>query len=315
VGTHALIQEKVEFRNLGLVVVDEQHRFGVLQRLALTAKGHKPDVLHMTATPIPRTLAITLYGGMDISTIDELPPGRTPIKTSYVPRGKLQGLYEYIRDQARQGFQTYVVCPLVDESEVQDLTPVTRHFEELSSGALSGLRTELLHGRMAGVEKDEIMRRFKAGKIDVLFSTTVIEVGIDVPTATTMVIEDAGQFGLTQLHQLRGRVGRGPGQSFCFLLGKPKTPEAKQRIEILCRTNDGFEIAEEDLNMRGPGELVGVRQAGLGDFQFADLIRDVRLIDESRRDAERILEVDPAMKSPVLRRLAMAAERFERLNA
>jgi ATP-dependent DNA helicase RecG len=315
VGTHAIIQEKVEFRHLGLAVIDEQHRFGVLQRATLNAKGHKPDILHMTATPIPRTLAITLYGGMDITTIDELPPGRSPIKTSYVPQAKVPGLYDYIGQQAAQGFQTYFVCPLVEESEVSELTAVTSHFEDLSAGPFKTLRTALLHGRMSGVEKDEIMRHFKAGETDVLFSTTVIEVGIDVPTATTMVIEDAGQFGLTQLHQLRGRVGRGPGQSYCFLLGKPKTPDAKQRIEVMCSTTDGFVIAEEDLNLRGPGELVGVRQAGIQDLQFADLLRDARLIDQARRDAEAILERDPALKRPEYRHLALAAQRFQRLNA
>ncbi|MDX9973629.1 MAG: ATP-dependent DNA helicase RecG [FCB group bacterium] len=315
VGTHAIIQEKVKFHRLGLVIIDEQHRFGVMQRATLTGKGHKPDILHMTATPIPRTLAITLYGGMDITTIDELPPGRTPVKTSYVTQAKVPGLYQYIREQAGKGFQTYFVCPLVDESELSDLTAVTRHFEELSSGPFKGLRTALLHGRMSGAEKDEIMRLLKRREIDVLFSTTVIEVGIDVPTATTMVIEDSGQFGLTQLHQLRGRVGRGAEQSYCFLLGKPKTPDAKQRIEVMCATTDGFVIAEEDLNLRGPGELVGVRQAGLQDLQFADLLRDARLIDQARRDAESILEDDPHLKKREHRPLARASERFQRLNA
>lgn len=305
VGTHTLIQEQTVFQRLGLVIVDEQHRFGVVQRNRLHEKGACPDILHMTATPIPRTLAITVYGGMDISVIDELPPGRLPVITRRMPPGKIPGLYEYLREQAAAGRQTYVVCPLVEESEKrEDLTPVIRHFEELSAGPLAGLRTELLHGRLDASEKDAIMHRFKGGAIDVLFSTTVIEVGIDVPAATTMIIEDAAQFGLTQLHQLRGRVGRGSDQSYCFLLGQPKTKEGRRRLEILCAHNSGFDIAEADLEMRGPGEFYGVRQAGLSDLRVADLIRDVRLLDHARRDAQSILERDPRLSAPEYRELA-----------
>ncbi len=301
VGTHALYQDKTAFHRLSLVIVDEQHRFGVMQRNRLAAKGVYADVLHLTATPIPRTLAITLYGGMDVTVIDELPPGRLPVKTRKITPAKIDGLYGYIREQAAKGFQTYIVCPLVDESETRDdLTPVIGHFEEVSTGPLEGLRSELLHGRLDAAEKDDIMDRFKAGAIDVLFCTTVIEVGIDVATATTMVVEDAPQFGLTQLHQLRGRVGRGAEQSHCFLLGKPRTHDGIRRLGILCECNSGFDIAEEDLKLRGPGEFQGLRQAGLSDLRVADLLGDVRLLDRARRDAQELLERDP----PAARRLA-----------
>lgn len=287
VGTHALIQDSVSFQNLGLVVVDEQHRFGVMQRQSLTGKGRKPDVIQMTATPIPRTLAITAYGGCDLSLIDELPPGRLPIKTSYVTPGKVPGMYAYICEQAREGFQSYVVCPLVEESETRDIRNVVDHFEDLSAGPFSELNTAMVHGRMKSEEKDAALKAFVRGDIDVLFSTSVIEVGIDNPNATTIVIEDAGNFGLTQLHQLRGRVGRGSEQSHCFLVGKPKTKEGKRRIEALCATTDGFVIAEEDLKLRGTGEFYGTRQSGESDLRVADLVRDVRILDRARQDAQR----------------------------
>lgn len=294
VGTHALYQESTQFHNLGLVVIDEQHRFGVSQRHRLAAKGQRPDVLHMSATPIPRTLAITLYGGMDVSVIDALPPGRKPVKTRRIPPAKTSDLYQYIREQAAEGWQTYIVCPLVEESERrEDLTDVIGHFEAAADGPLAGLRCALMHGRLDAGEKEGIMTAFKGQEIDVLFSTTVIEVGVDVPTATTMVIEDAPQFGLTQLHQLRGRVGRGNAQAYCFLLGTPRTPEGRMRLDILCSTTDGFEIAEADLDMRGPGEFYGVRQAGLTDLRVADLVRDARLLDQARRDAARLVAQEP----------------------
>ena len=314
VGTHALIQDATAFHKLGLVIIDEQHRFGVVQRGALHAKGLDPELLHMTATPIPRTLAITVYGGMDLSVITELPPGRTPVKTRRITPAKIPGLFEYLHRQAAAGFQTYYVCPLVEESAARPLKAVTTHFEELSAGPLNGLRTALIHGRLPACEKDEVMHRFKRGEIDVLFSTTVIEVGIDCPNATTMVIEDAAQFGLTQLHQLRGRVGRGPAQSFCFLLGKPATPEGKRRVEILCESSSGFDIAEADLEMRGPGEFQGLRQAGLSDLRVADLVRDVRLLDAARRDAMAILKDDPALTRPDRAGLKQASGRFEAIN-
>jgi ATP-dependent DNA helicase RecG len=315
VGTHALVQEKTEFHNLGLAIIDEQHRFGVCQRSTLVEKGLNPDILHMTATPIPRTLAITVYGGMDVTVIDELPAGRLPVKTRRVASEKTAHLYHYVNEQARKGFQTYYICPLVEESDKRELTAVTTHCEQLSAGPFAGLRTALIHGRVPADERDAVMRRFKRGEIDVLFSTTVIEVGMDVSNATTMVIEDASQFGLTQLHQLRGRVGRGPEQSYCFLLGAPKTEDGKRRIEIMCSTTSGFDIAEEDLKLRGPGEFYGVRQAGLSDLRAADLIRDVRLLDHARRDAQEILRRDPGLTDPDYRHLVAAAERFRGLNA
>lgn len=300
VGTHALMQEATTFAKLGLVVVDEQHRFGVLQRAALAAKGVYPDVLHMTATPIPRTLAISLYGGMDISVIDELPPGRLPIKTRQIPAAKTGDMYDYIREQVTAGAQAYVICPLIEESDTRELTSLLRHFEELSCGPLEGVRTAVLHGRLDASEKDDLMDAFKAGAVQVLFSTTVIEVGVDVPTATIMVIEDAAQFGLTQLHQLRGRVGRGNAQSYCFLAGTPKTREGRDRLDALCKFASGFDIAEEDLKMRGPGEFFGQRQSGLTDLRAADLLRDVRLLELAREDAEALLEADPRLENPEL---------------
>jgi ATP-dependent DNA helicase RecG len=287
VGTHALIQKSTEFQNLGLVVIDEQHRFGVMQRDALSKKGTMPDVLQMTATPIPRTLAITVYGGCDLSLIDELPPGRLPIKTSYITPAKIPGMYDYVCKEAAKGHQIYIVCPLVEESETRDVKNVTGHFEELAYGPFGELTTALLHGRMKSEDKDAVLLAFARGEVQVLFSTSVIEVGIDCPNATTMIIEDASNFGLTQLHQLRGRVGRGDVESHCFLVGKPKTKEGKRRIEVLCDTNDGFVIAEEDLKLRGPGELYGFRQSGVSDLRVADLIRDVRILERARTDARR----------------------------
>jgi len=259
-------------------------------------------------------LAITVYGGMDITVIDEMPPGRLPVKSQRITPRKTPDLYRYIVEQAQEGRQTYVICPLIEESDKKDLTSVVRHFDELAAGPFADLRVALLHGQFAAAEKDEIMHRFKAGEIDVLFSTTVIEVGIDVPNATTMVVEDAAQFGLTQLHQLRGRVGRGPEQAHCFLLGTPKTKDGKRRLEVICRTADGFEIAEEDLALRGPGEFYGVRQAGLSDLRVADLIRDVRLLDHARRDAREILDRDPKLSHPEHTHLAEAAQRFRNVT-
>jgi ATP-dependent DNA helicase RecG len=289
IGTQALIQEATTFANLGLVVVDEQHRFGVLQRHTLAKKGHYPDILQMSATPIPRTLAITLYGALDVSVIDELPPGRQPIKTRYVPEDKVADLYAWVCEQVEQDARAYIVCPLVEESEAREQKAVLDHFEELCGGALSGVRTGLLHGRLDASEKEAVMQAFKAGDLDVLVTTTVIEVGVDVPEASIMVIEDASQFGLTQLHQLRGRVGRGIQASYCFLVGAPRTPEGRERIDILCAHASGFDIAEADLKMRGPGEVFGKRQAGMPDLRVADLIQDARLLDTARRDAAALL--------------------------
>lgn len=299
VGTHTLFQKDTIFARLGLVVIDEQHRFGVAQRAALQAKGASVDVLHMTATPIPRSLTMTLYGGMDLSLIDTMPPGRKPVKTRCIPESKVAGCYDYLREQAEAGYQSFVVCPLVEASEVrQTATAVEDHFAELSTSALAGVRTALLHGRLDGGEKDAIMAAFVTGEIDVLFSTTVIEVGIDVPKATTMVIENADQFGLTQLHQLRGRVGRSSIQSYCFLLGKPGTKEGKERLRIFCEMDSGFDLAEADLQLRGPGEVSGFRQAGFDDPHAAAWVHDSRLIHRARNRATEILREDPELADP-----------------
>ena len=310
VGTHALFQDKTHFKNLGLVIFDEQHRFGVIQRERLAAKGSHPDLLHMTATPIPRSLAMTLYGALDITVIDELPPGRQPVETRCIAPGAEDQVYAHILKQAKKGQQSYIVCPLVEDSDKRTARAAVSHFGALSSGPLAELRTALLHGRAAPEEKTQVLAAFRAGDIDVLFSTTVIEVGVDAPNATTMAIEDAAQFGLTQLHQLRGRVGRGAEPSNCFLMGKAESEEGRRRLEVMCATTDGFAIAEEDLKLRGPGETYGLRQSGLSDLGVADLIKDVRLLDRARRDAEEILESDPTLASPDCAQLATSAARF-----
>ena len=287
VGTHTLIQESTLFHNLGLIIIDEQHRFGVIQRRKLRMKGPAPDVLYLTATPIPRSLAMTIYGGMDISIINEMPPGRCPIKTHIIPEEKREGLIQFIIQQAKEGFATYWVCPSIEEStHRENLKPLLAVYETLRSGPFSSLRTDLMHGRLSFNEKAEIMNRLAQGEIDVLFATTVIEVGIDVPRATTLVVENAECFGLAQLHQLRGRVGRGPYPSYCFLLPASKNDTSLERLKILCSTNDGFEIAEKDLLLRGPGEISGLRQSGETDLKFVNFTQDLQLIQQARKDAE-----------------------------
>ena len=313
IGTHALVQPSTRFHKLGLVIIDEQHRFGVGQRDELMRKGDCPDILHLTATPIPRTLALTLYGGMDITLIPDMPPGRLPVKTTVIPETRKEELYAYLCGQAAEGWQSYIVCPLVEESEhFASLTPLIDHYTALTEGALAEVRCAMLHGRMDPREKEEVMTAFKNREISILFSTTVIEVGVDSPAATTMVIEDAGRFGLAQLHQLRGRVGRGNKQSYCFLLGAPTTPEGRQRIKLLCETTDGFQIAEADLALRGPGDYCGARQSGLPDFRAADLLQDIQLLEEAREDAEALLKADPALN---LREHAALKEKMMRHTA
>ncbi len=299
VGTHALLQEGVEFRRLGLVVIDEQHRFGVEQRARLRAKGEHPDLLVMTATPIPRTLALTLYGDLDVSVLDELPPGRQPVKTVARTEAKRGEIYDFIRRQIAEGRQAYVVYPLVEESEAVDLKAATDMARRLQREVFRDLAVGLLHGRLPFEEKDAIMRRFKAGEIHVLVCTTVIEVGIDVPNASVMLIEHAERFGLSQLHQLRGRVGRGPFRSYCILLHAGRlTEEARERLAAMERTGDGFQIAEADLSLRGPGEFFGTRQSGLPQFRVADLLRDAALLEEARSEAQRIVAADPGLRDP-----------------
>lgn len=282
VGTHSLIQDEVVFKNLGLVVIDEQHRFGVRQRATLANKGFYPDVLVMTATPIPRTLALTVYGDLDLSIIDEMPPGRKPIKTFYVKNSHRDRVYNFIKNEIKKGAQVYIVCPLVEESEKLDLQAAISLYEDLKENILKEFKIGLLHGRMKSAEKDYIMDQFKQGNIDVLVSTTVIEVGVDVPNASIIVIEQAERFGLSQLHQLRGRVGRGNIESYCFLIADPKTEEALRRLKAMEKTNDGFVLAAEDLIIRGPGDFWGVRQHGLDQLKVANLVKDRELIELSK---------------------------------
>ncbi len=284
VGTHALIQEGVEYHRLGLVITDEQHRFGVKQRARLREKGESPDVLFMTATPIPRTLAITAFGEMDVSVIDEMPKGRQPVETHWVKPDVWPRLIRFIGQRCRSGEQAYVICPLIEESEKMDLQNAQALYEELTK-ELAPLRVGLLHGKMAPDHKDEVMRRFAAGDVQVLVSTTVVEVGVNVPKATVMVIYDADRFGLAQLHQLRGRVGRGGGEAFCILVANPKSETGVERMRILTETVDGFEIARRDLELRGPGEFFGVKQSGMPEFRIADLSRDERVLEVARADA------------------------------
>ena len=296
VGTHALIQEEVQFARLGLAVVDEQHRFGVVQRGALYKKGEKPDLLVMTATPIPRTLALTLYGELEVSVIDELPPGRKPIRTALRDPDRRDAIFEFAGDQVRQGRQVYVVYPLIEESEKMDLKSAVEAYEELCHGHLAEFAVALLHGRMTAEEKAEVMEAFKANRIQILVSTTVIEVGVDVPNATVMIIEHAERFGLAQLHQLRGRVGRGSEESFCILVSYARAgaelADSRERLDTMVRTQDGFEIAEKDLEIRGPGEFFGTRQAGMPEFKVANLIEDEDLLQSAREEAMRMVAAE-----------------------
>ncbi len=290
IGTHAVIQDAVEFDQLGLAVIDEQHRFGVLQRAALKKLGQNPDVMVMTATPIPRSLAMTVYGDLDVSIIDELPPGRTPIKTVVVGEDKRKGVYAGIERELKLGRQAYVVYPLIEESEKLDLKAATEMFEELRDRVFPKRRIGLLHGKMKSDAKEQIMCSFVAGELDILVSTTVIEVGVDVANASTMVIEHAERFGLSQLHQLRGRVGRGAEQSYCVLLtGDKKTAVAKERLGIMEETSDGFKIAEKDLELRGEGEILGTRQSGIQLFKLANIVRDIEILEIARDEAEQLL--------------------------
>lgn len=298
IGTHALIQDGVEFARLGLVIVDEQHRFGVLQRQALANKGEKPHMLVMTATPIPRTLTLTLYGDLDVSVLNELPPGRKPITTHWKAQHKRNQVYAAAEKLLRDGRQAYIVCPLVAESEKLQAMSAISLAEDISKNVFPQYRIGLLHGQMKSDDKDEVMSRFKAHELDILVSTTVIEVGIDVPNATVIIIEDADRFGLAQLHQLRGRVGRGAHSSFCILLAEPKTDVGRARMDVMMRTRDGFVIAEEDLRLRGPGEFYGTRQSGMPEFYFADILRDAEILAESRAAAFDLIESDPMLALP-----------------
>ena len=295
IGTHALIQKGVEFHQLGLAIVDEQHRFGVTQRSALRQKGFSPHMLVMTATPIPRTLALTLYGDLDLSIIDQLPPGRQAVKTKWLKPGQRDSAYAFLRRQVASRRQVFIVCPLIEESEVIMAQAAVAEYQRLSEEVFPDLKLGLLHGRLSASEKDEVMHRFRSNELDILVSTPVVEVGIDVPNATVMLVESADRFGLSQLHQFRGRVGRGQEQSYCMLLAENPSEVGRERLDIIEKVQDGFELAEEDLKLRGPGEFFGTRQSGLPDLRMAKL-SDITLLEMARSEAIKLFQIDPAME-------------------
>ena len=306
VGTHALVQDPIGFRELGLVIIDEQHRFGVMQRATLRAKGMHPDVLVMTATPIPRTLALTTYGDLDVSVMREMPPGRQPIKTTAKPEARRDEIYAFVREQIDTGRQVYVIYPLVEESEKVDLKAATEMADHLAQEVFPSYRVALLHGRMASDAKERVMGAFSRGEFDILVSTTVVEVGVDVPNASVMLVEHAERFGLSQLHQLRGRVGRGPHPSYCVLLYQsPLTDQGRDRLKALTDTTDGFEIAERDLQLRGPGDFFGTRQSGMPTLRVGDLLRDHQLMEEARREA--VAALDDVRQSETLTALVRSS--------
>ncbi|MET3682098.1 ATP-dependent DNA helicase RecG [Alkalibacillus flavidus] len=298
VGTHALIQDDTIFHRLGLVIVDEQHRFGVKQRKTLRDKGLTPDVLFMTATPIPRTLSITSFGDMDVSVIDEMPAGRLPVETYWVKHNMTERIHQFLIDQIQQGEQAYVICPLIEESDQLDIQNAVDIFETLRDVMPESIQVGLMHGRLSAQEKEDLMRQFANNEIQLLVSTTVIEVGVNVPNATTMVIYDAERFGLAQLHQLRGRVGRGSQQSYCVLMADPKSDNGKERMRVMTETTDGFELSEHDLNIRGPGDFFGKRQSGLPEFKVANIVDDYRALEVARQDAVRVMQEGRLEKDP-----------------
>jgi ATP-dependent DNA helicase RecG len=297
IGTHALIQEKVEFKNLGLVVVDEQHRFGVAQRAALRGKGGNPHLLVMTATPIPRTLALTVYGDLDVSILDEMPPGRLPIDTRVIYINERERAYAFIRKQILEGRQAFIICPLVEESDRIEAKAAVDEHARLQKHVFPDLKLGLLHGRMKADEKDQVMESFRNGETQIVVSTSVVEVGVDIPNASVVLIEGANRFGLAQLHQFRGRVGRGAHQSFCLLISEadPKTPDV--RLKAMEETQDGFVLAEKDLEIRGPGEFLGTRQSGFGELRMAK-VTDVPLIALARRESDAVFAEDPNLQKP-----------------
>jgi ATP-dependent DNA helicase RecG len=309
IGTHALIQQEVVFKKLGLAVVDEQHRFGVLQRAALRDKGSYPDILVMTATPIPRTLTLTIYGDLDVSVIDQLPPRRKPIRTHWKQPFDRESIYERVRKMVSEGRQVYVVCALILESEKLQARAATELALHLGKHVFPEYNIGLMHGQLTTTEKEDVMELFREKKLHILVSTTVIEVGIDIANASVIVIEDADRFGLAQLHQLRGRVGRGHDQSYCILIADPKTEDGRARMKILESTNDGFKVAEEDLKLRGPGEFLGTRQSGLELLPFVDILRDVPLLDDAREEASNLLFRDPTLSLPEHIRLRQHLQR------
>ncbi|MDX6550605.1 MAG: ATP-dependent helicase RecG, partial [Gaiellales bacterium] len=314
VGTHALIQDAVVFGRLEVAVVDEQHRFGVEQRRALEQKarsaGAAPHVLHMTATPIPRTLALTVYGDLDVSVLDELPPGRKPVLTRLVPRARRDEVFARMRRLLDEGRQAYVVCPLVTESDMAQATAAESEARRLSDGELRGYSVGVMHGQMPTAQRRAVMEAFRSGQLAVLVATTVIEVGVDVPNAVIMVIEEADRFGLAQLHQLRGRVGRGAHESYCVLLADPQGDDSAARLEAMVRTSDGFELAEVDLELRGEGSMLAARQSGIPDLRHARLTHHRRLAQQARSEAQRFLDADPELSSPAAEVMALEAARL-----
>jgi ATP-dependent DNA helicase RecG len=312
IGTHALIEKDVQFRNLGLAIIDEQHRFGVLQRLRLTQKGAHPDVLVMTATPIPRTLAMTLYGDLDVSVIDELPPGRKPIVTRHATADQVERVYSFLKRQIEEGRQAYVVYPVIEESETQAMKAAAQMHEHLSREVFPDIAVGLMHGRLSAAEKEDAMRQFKEGRIKILVSTTVIEVGVDIPNASVMVIEQAERFGLAQLHQLRGRVGRGAAQSYCILVTEKMNDAARERIRTLVDSTDGFYIAEMDLKLRGPGEFFGTKQSGLPALRIANILRDPDILEAARSEAAAFIE-HPLSDTELRQAVAYIRDHWQRL--
>ena len=311
IGTHALLEKDVEFHKLGLAIVDEQHRFGVMQRLGLVQKGVHPDVLVMTATPIPRTLALTLYGDLDVSVIDELPPGRKPIVTKHVSADLVEQVYSFLKRQIDEGRQAYVVYPVIEESETQAMKAAEKMYEHLSREVFPGVPVGLMHGRLSAEEKESAMQRFKDGALKILVSTTVIEVGVDVPNATVMVIEQAERFGLAQLHQLRGRVGRGGAQSYCILVTEKTGDAARERIRTLVESTDGFYISEMDLKLRGPGEFFGTKQSGLPSLRVANILRDAEILEIARREAVDFISRPPS-EEELRRAVAYVRDHWQR---
>jgi ATP-dependent DNA helicase RecG len=313
IGTHALIQDKVNFNKLGLVVIDEQHKFGVQQRMQLQQKGKQPHVLTMTATPIPRTLALTLHGDLDVSQIDELPPGRSPIRTKVLT--KSTRAYDLIRREVQKGHQAYIVLPLIEESEKLNVRSAIEEHQRLSEKIFPKFKVGLLHGRMTSAQKDEALAALGDNQTQILVSTTVVEVGVDVPNATVMLIENAERFGLSQLHQLRGRVGRGSHQSYCLLINGSKTAEARSRLVVLEQSQDGFFISEMDMRLRGEGEVLGTRQSGLSDLVLANLVEDEEILTIARSVASSILVIDPELKNHPHIRAELARRGYLDINA
>ncbi len=309
VGTHAIIQDDVAIKNLRLAVIDEQHRFGVEQRAALREKGLNPHMLVMTATPIPRTLALTLYGDLDLSIIDEMPPGRQTIETRWLAPRERERAYSFIQTQVQQGRQAFIICPLVEESDKTEAKSAIEEHKRLQTHVFPRLKVGLLHGRLKSEEKESVMAAFRDRELDILVSTSVVEVGIDVPNATVMLVEGANRFGLAQLHQFRGRVGRGEHKSYCLLLADNATVEAEERLKVVEATTNGFELAEHDLRMRGPGEFFGTRQSGLPDLKLVKL-SDTRLLEIARQEAQLIFEKDPSLEQPQHRLLLRQLESF-----